>query len=99
MEDLIKVVKSLEDSGLFLNGVTESVKNEVKEQPGGFLSMLLGTLGAGLLGNLLREKRATATSQGRVVNKKGKGIHRVGEGIIRADEEYNKINFQCRLML
>ena len=99
MEDLIKVVKSLEDSGLFLNGVTESVKNEVKEQPGGFLSMLLGTLGAGLLGNLLREKRATATSQGRVVNKKGKGIHRVGEGIIRADEEYNKINFQCRLIL
>ena len=99
MEDLIKVVKSLEDSGLFLNGVTESVKNEVKEQPGGFLSMLLGTLGAGLLGNLLSEKRATATSQGRVVNKKGKGIHRVGEGIIRADEGYNKINFQCRLIL
>ena len=99
MEDLIKVVKSLEDSGLFLNGVTESVKNEVKEQPGGFLSMLLGTLGAGLLGNLLSGKRATATSQGRVVNKKGKGIHRVGEGIIRADEGYNKINFQCRLIL
>ena len=99
MEDLIKVVKSLEDSGLFLIGVTESVKNEVKEQPGGFLSMLLGTLGAGLLGNLLSEKRATATSQGRVVNKKGKGIHRVGEGIIRVDEGYNKINFQCRLIL
>ena len=61
--------------------------------------MLLGTLGASLLGNLLSEKRATATSQGRVVNKKGKGIHRVGEGIIRADEGYNKINFQCRLIL
>ena len=56
MEDLIKVVKSLEDSGLLLNGVTESVQNEVKEQRGGFLSMLLGTLGASLLGNLLSGK-------------------------------------------
>ena len=53
MEDLIKVVKSLDDSRLLLNGVTESVKNEVKEQRGGFLSMLLGTLRANLLGNLL----------------------------------------------
>ena len=61
MEDLIKVVKSLEDSGLLLNGVTESVENEVEEQRGGFLSMLLGTLGASLLGNLL-------TGQG--INKK-----------------------------
>ena len=57
MEDLIKVVKSLEDSGLLLNGVTESVQNEVKEQRGGFLSMLLGTLGASLLGNLLSGNR------------------------------------------
>ena len=75
MEDLIKIVKSLEDSGLLLKGVTETVQNEVKEQKGGFLSMSLGTLGASLLGNLLR---------GRGVNKKVKGIHRVGEGIIRA---------------
>ena len=65
MEDLIKVVKSLEDSGLLLNGVTESVQNEVKEQRGGFLSMLLGTLGASLLGNLLSGNRW-------VVNKKTK---------------------------
>ena len=49
MEDLIKIVKSLEDSGLLLKGVTESVQNEVKEQKGGFLSMLLGTLRASLL--------------------------------------------------
>ena len=48
MEDLIKIVKSLEDSGLLLEGVTESVQNEVKEQKEGFLSMLLGTLGASL---------------------------------------------------
>ena len=80
MEDLIKIVKSLEDSGLLLNGVAESVKNEIKEQKGGFLTMLLGTLGASLLGNLL-------TGQG--INKKGKGIHgihRAGEGIVRAGE-------------
>ena len=53
MEDLLKIVKSLQDLGLLLKGVTESVQNEVKEQKGGFLSMLLGTLGASLLGNLL----------------------------------------------
>ena len=77
MEDLIKIVKSLEDSGLLLKGVTESVQNEVKEQKGGFLSMLLGTLGASLLGNLLT---------GKGINKNGKGIHRAGEGITRAGE-------------
>ena len=64
MEDLIKVVKSLEDSGLWLKGITESVQNEIKEQKGWFLSMLLGTLGASLLGNLLTGKEAIAMSQG-----------------------------------
>ena len=67
MEDIIKIVKSLEDSGLLLKGVTETVQNEVKEQKGGFLSMLLGTLGASLLGNILA----------------GKGINRTGERVIR----------------
>ena len=80
MDDLIKIVKSLEDSGLLLKGVTESVQNEVKEQKRGFLSMLLGTLGASLLANLL-------TRQG--INKKGKGIHRAGEGAVRAGEGNN----------
>ena len=84
MDDLIKIVKSLEDSGLLLKGVTESVQNEVKEQKGGFLSMLLGTLGASLLGNLLT---------GKGVNKKGKGIHRAGEGIVRAGEGSNNMDF------
>ena len=51
--DIIKIVKSLKDSGLLLKGVTETVQNEGKEQNEGFLSMLLGTLGASLLGNLL----------------------------------------------
>ena len=53
MQDLLEIVKSLEDSGLLLDGIIETVKNEVKEQKGGFLSMLIGTLGASLLGNML----------------------------------------------
>ena len=77
MDDLIKIVKSLEDSGLLLKGITESVQNEIKEQKGGFLSMLLRTLGASLLGNLLT---------GKGVNSKGKGIRRAGEGIVREGE-------------
>ena len=77
IEDIIKIVKSLEDSGLLLKGVTETVQNEVKEQKGGFLSMLLGTLGVSLLGNVL-------TGWG--VNRagKGRGINRAGEEIVRA---------------
>ena len=76
IEDIIKIVKSLEDSGLLLKGVTETVQNEVKEQRGGFLSALLGTLGASLLGDLL-------TGKGIYRAGKGKGINRAGEGIIR----------------
>ena len=68
MKDIIKIVKSLEDSGLLFKGVSETIQNEAKEQKGGFLSMLLGTLGASLLGNILAEK----------------GINRAGEGIVRA---------------
>ena len=49
LEDVIKIVKSLEDSGLLLKGVTETIQNEVKKQKGGFLSTLLGILGASLL--------------------------------------------------
>ena len=53
IEDIIKILKSLEDSGLLLKGVAEAVQNEVKEQKGRFLSMLVGKLHASLLGNLL----------------------------------------------
>ena len=52
MKDIIKIVKSLEDSGLLLKGVSQTVQNEAREQKGGFFSMLLGTLGASLLGNI-----------------------------------------------
>ena len=77
MKNIIKIVKSIEHSGLLLRAVTETVQNEVKEQKGGFLSMLLGTLGAGLLQNILT---------GRGINRAGKGkaINRAGEGVLRA---------------
>ena len=65
MEDIIEIVKSLEDSdsGLLLKLVSETTQNEAKEQKGGFLSVVLGTLGASLLGNMLAGKRAIAASQ------------------------------------
>ena len=84
MDDVIKIVKSLEDSDLLLKGITESVQNEIKEQKGGFISMLLGTLDASLLGNLLTGKDAFHTTKR--VNTKGKGTYRAGEGIVRAGE-------------
>ena len=86
MGDFIKIVKYLEDSGLLLKDVTETVQNEVKEQKGRFLSMLLGTLGASLLGNLL-------TGKGIYRAGKGKGINRAGEGIVRAGYGNNKMDF------
>ena len=55
-EDIVKIVKSLENSGLLFKGVSETIRNGVKKQIGGFLSMLLGTLGASLLGNMLAVK-------------------------------------------
>ena len=53
MKDITKIVKSVKDSGLLIKGVSETIKNEAKEQRGRFSGMLLGTLGASLLGNLL----------------------------------------------
>ena len=75
MDDIIKIIGSLENSGVLLEGVTKTIQNEAKEQRGGFLSMLLGTLGATLLGNLLSG---------------GKGIVRAGEGVLRAGERTKK---------
>ena len=68
LEDIIKVVKSLEDSSLLLKGVIETIQNKAKEQKGEFLSMLLGTRGASLLGNIFPSK----------------GVNIAGEGIVRA---------------
>ena len=77
MNDIIKIIKALENSNILLKGVTKTIKNETKEQNGGFLSMLLGTLGASLLGNLLTGKGIIRIGTG---NKKGKGIVRAGTG-------------------
>ena len=71
MDDILKIV---EDSGVLLKSVSETIQNEAKEQRGGFLSMLLGNLGAFLLGDLLTK------------NLSGKGVIRAGEGTIRAGE-------------
>ena len=69
LNDIMKIVQALEDSNLLLKGVTQTINNETKtkEQKGGFLNMLLGTLTASLLGNVLS----------------GKGTVRAGEGIVR----------------
>ena len=80
IEDIIKIGKSLEDSGLLLERVTETVQNEVKEQKRGFLSMLLGTSGTSLLGNLLTGKGIYRAGKGKEINRAGQGLVRVGYG-------------------
>ena len=69
MKDIMKIIEALENSGTLLKGVSKTIQNETKEQRGRFLGMLLGTLGASLLGNLLTGR---------------KGIMRAGDGIKRA---------------
>ena len=71
MNDIMKIVQALEDSNILLKGVTKTIKNEAKEQKGRFLSMLLVTLGASLLGNLLAGKRIARAGSG---NKKEKEL-------------------------
>ena len=72
MDDILKIVKTLEDSGILLKGVSETIQHEAKEQRRGFLGMLLGTLGASLFGNVLSKGLS------------GKGVIRASEGRIRA---------------
>ena len=80
----MKIVQALENSNILLKGLTKTIKNETKEQKEGFLSMLLGTLGANLLGNMLAEKEIVRAGS-------GKGIVRVG---------YRKEwDFHCHLIL
>ena len=64
MNDIMKIVQALEDSNILLKGVTKTIEDETKEQKGGFLSMLLGTLGAILLANLLSGKGLTRAGYG-----------------------------------
>ena len=74
MNVITKIVQDLEDSNIFLKGFPKTIENETKEQKGGFLSILLGTLGASLLGNLLS----------------GKGISRAGSGCPLSSAMKNK---------
>ena len=89
MEDTFKIVKSLEDSGLLLKGISETIQNETKEQKGGFPSILLGTLCESLLGNMLT----------------GKGMNRAGDeqsrGFVRAGyvSTIKNKDFSCHLIL
>ena len=101
MNDIIKIIQALEDSNILLKGVTKTIKNETKEQKGGFLGMPLGTLGVSLLGNMLAGKEIVRAGYG---NKKGKGIVRAGsgnkkgKGIVKAGYG-NEMDFWCRLIL
>ena len=87
MNDIMKIIKALENSGILLKGVSKTIKNETKEQRGRFLSMLLGTLGASLLGNLLSGGKGSVASRA-----KGEGIMRAGDGIVRAGSGSKKKN-------
>ena len=70
MEDIMKIVKSLEEPGLLLKGISETIKNEAKEQKWGFLPILTGTSAASLLGSALtgkgviRASKSTITAAG-----------------------------------
>ena len=80
MEHIIKIIKSLEESGLLITKIIETIKNETKEQKQGFLPMQLGTLAASLFGNALTGKGNALT---------GKGVIIAGEGVIKAGENFN----------
>ena len=96
MNDIMKIVQALEDSNILLKGVTKTIKNETKKQKGGFLSMLLGTLGASLLENLLTGKGIVRAGSG---NNKGKGILRAGPGkkkVVFLMPPYHLTNFEIQ---
>ena len=88
MEDIIKIIKSLEYSSLLLKGVSETIQNEANKHKGGFLSMLLGALCTSLLGNILGGKGVVRAGDGAIAKTKSvsKEIRskRQGKGIVRA---------------
>ena len=79
MNDIMKIVKSLEEFGLLIQDVSETNKNEAKEQKGGFLGMLLGTLGASLLRNLLTGKGTIRAGEGVISTSRGRGTIKAGK--------------------
>ena len=76
MDDIIKIIKSLENSGVLIDVVNETVKDEIKKQEGGYFGMLLQNLGASLLGNMVT----------------GKDVLRAGKGVVRAGIVYNNVD-------
>ena len=92
MNDKMKIVQALGDSNILIKGVTKTIENETKEQKGGFLSMLLGTLGTSLFGNLLSGKGIVRAGSGHpsYETKKGKGIVRAGTGRPLSSVSQNK---------
>ena len=92
MNDIMKIIKALENSGILLKGVSKTIENETKEQRGGFLSMLLGTLGASLLGNLLSGGKGIMRAGEGSITSRGKD-----EGIVRAGEGGKKNNLNSLL--
>ena len=95
-KDLIEIVKSLEDSGLLLKGVSDTIQNKAKEQKEGFFSILLGTLGASFLFlNILAGKGINRAEEGAIVKKQGRGIVRAGyeKKKFKKQQQKNKKNF------
>ena len=80
MKDIIEIIKSLEESDFLLKGVSETIQNESKEQKGGLLSILLGTLGANLLGNILAGKGTNRAEEEGILKRQGQEIVRAGYG-------------------
>ena len=76
MDDIIRMIKSLNNSGVVIDGVSETKKYDIKKREGGFLGLLLATLGASVLGNMLT----------------GKGVMRAGKGVVRAGRGYNNMD-------
>ena len=87
MKDIIRIIKSFEDSDLLMEGVREIIQNE-----GGFLSMLIGSLGASLLRNILAVRGINRAGEGAIAKRQGRGVIRAGYGNKRQDYK-NKMDF------
>ena len=98
MNDIMNIVKALENSGILLKGVSKAIKNETKEQKVGFLSMLLGTLGASLLGNLLTGGKGMRAGDGIVCAGSGSVASRAkGDGSKKKPKFILEIIYQIKL--
>ena len=88
MDDIVEIVTSLGITGLLIKDVSETIQNEAKKQEVVFLGMLLGTIGASLLGNSLGSKGVKAKIPEKGVMRAGEGTIRAGEGTIRTSQNF-----------